>query len=124
MVLFDTTSLTVALPDLQRDLHGGVQGLAWVTDAYTLSFAACLLGAGVIADRRGARSVFTRGLAAFGALTALRRGTVNPDLGRGTRAARGCGSRAPALLAIAHRRALHRAPTTTRGYRSLGLNRR
>ncbi len=71
MVLFDTTALTVALPDVARDLHSGVQGLAWITDAYTLTFAACLLAAGVLADRQGAGRIFLRGLGGFGALSLL-----------------------------------------------------
>jgi len=66
MVLFDTTALTVALPDVARDLGSGVQGLAWVTDAYTLTFAGCLLAGGVLADRRGADRTFLAGLACFG----------------------------------------------------------
>lgn len=69
MVLFDTTALTVALPDIARSLGAGVQGLAWVTDAYTLTFAACLLTGGVIADRHGADRTFLAGLAGFGALS-------------------------------------------------------
>ena len=69
MVLFDTTALTVALPDIARDLGSGVQGLAWVTDAYTLTFAGCLLAAGVVADRHGADRTFLAGLAGFGVLS-------------------------------------------------------
>jgi DHA2 family methylenomycin A resistance protein-like MFS transporter len=69
MVLFDTTALTVALPDLARDLGGGVDALAWVTDGYTLTFAGCLLAGGVVADRRGAERTFRAGLVAFGLLS-------------------------------------------------------
>ncbi len=69
MVLFDTTALTVALPDLGRDLGGGVEGLAWAVDSYTLTFAGCLLAAGVAADRHGADRIFRLGLLAFGALS-------------------------------------------------------
>lgn len=71
MVLFDTTALTVALPDVARDLHSGVVGLAWITDAYTLTFAAFLLAAGVIADRQGSGGTFLSGLMGFGALSLL-----------------------------------------------------
>ena len=69
MVLFDTTALTVALPDVARDLGGGVQALAWVTDAYTLTFAGCLLAGGIAADRHGADRTFLVGLAGFGVLS-------------------------------------------------------
>ena len=69
MVLFDTTALTVALPDVARDLGGGVQALAWVTDAYTLTFAGCLLAGGIAADRHGADRTFLAGLTGFGVLS-------------------------------------------------------
>ena len=69
MVLFDTTALTVALPELGHDLGAGLAELAWVTDAYTLAFAGSLLAAGVASDRLGAPAVFTAGLAAFAALS-------------------------------------------------------
>jgi DHA2 family methylenomycin A resistance protein-like MFS transporter len=69
MVLLDTTVLTVALPDIGRDLHVGVTGLQWVTDAYLLPFAACLLTAGALADRWGGDRVFRAGTGAFGALS-------------------------------------------------------
>jgi DHA2 family methylenomycin A resistance protein-like MFS transporter len=69
MVLFDTTALTVALPDLARSLGSSIPGLAWVTDAYTLTFAGCLLAGGAIADRRGAGPTFLAGLAGFGVLS-------------------------------------------------------
>lgn len=69
MVLFDTTALAVALPDISRDLGGGVEGLAWITDAYTLTFAACLLAGGVVADVRGADRTFAGGLVAFGVIS-------------------------------------------------------
>lgn len=69
MVLFDTTALTVALPDIARELGSGVQGLAWITDGYTLTFAGCLLAGGVAADRHGADRTFLCGLAGFGVLS-------------------------------------------------------
>lgn len=71
MVLFDTTALTIALPDLAREFDAGVQGLAWVADGYTLTFAGCLLAGGVAADSHGADRVFMAGLGGFGALSLL-----------------------------------------------------
>jgi MFS transporter, DHA2 family, methylenomycin A resistance protein len=40
MVILDATVTNVALPSIGRGLHGGVTGLQWVVDAYTLAFAA------------------------------------------------------------------------------------
>jgi DHA2 family methylenomycin A resistance protein-like MFS transporter len=60
----------VALPSIGRGLHGGITGLQWVVDAYTLAFAALLLTGGALAERLGGRRVFTGGLVAFGAASA------------------------------------------------------
>jgi DHA2 family methylenomycin A resistance protein-like MFS transporter len=70
MVIVDTTVVNVALPAIGRDLHGGVAGLQWVVDAYTLSFAGLLLTGGALAERLGAGRVFTAGLAVFAAASA------------------------------------------------------
>src|SRR5215472_17383646 len=55
----------VALPAIGRDLHGGVAGLQWTVDAYTLSFAGLLLTGGALAERLGGRPVFAGGTALF-----------------------------------------------------------
>src|SRR5689334_25448555 len=39
----DNTVVNVALPSIQHDLHLGLSGLAWVVNAYILSFAVLLL---------------------------------------------------------------------------------
>jgi len=65
MVILDATAVNLALPAISRDLGGGVTGLQWVVDGYTLAFAALLLSAGVTGDRFGPRRVFLAGLALF-----------------------------------------------------------
>jgi MFS transporter, DHA2 family, methylenomycin A resistance protein len=70
MVIVDATIENVALPAIGRNLHGGVTGLQWVVDAYTLSFAGLLLTGGALAERLGARRVFTAGLVVFAAASA------------------------------------------------------
>lgn len=69
LVLLDTTVLTVALPDLRASTGGSLAGQQWVVDAYTVTFAAFLLGGGAAADRLGAHRVFRWGVAAFGLLS-------------------------------------------------------
>ncbi len=70
MVILDATAVNLALPALRQDLGGGITGLQWVIDGYTLAFAALLLSAGVAGDRFGARRVFLAGLAVFTAASA------------------------------------------------------
>jgi DHA2 family methylenomycin A resistance protein-like MFS transporter len=65
MVILDATVVNVALPALQRDLGGGVSGLQWVVDGYTIVFAGLLLSAGSLGDRLGGRRVFDLGLLLF-----------------------------------------------------------
>jgi DHA2 family methylenomycin A resistance protein-like MFS transporter len=65
MVILDTTVVNVALPVLGRGLHTTTSGLEWVVDGYSLAFAALLLSAGALADRRGAKAVFQSGVALF-----------------------------------------------------------
>ncbi len=65
MVMLDTTVVTVALPTIGKDLSGSLSGLQWVSNGYTLTFAALLLTAGALSDRYGGRKVFLTGLWLF-----------------------------------------------------------
>jgi EmrB/QacA subfamily drug resistance transporter len=67
ITVVDATIVNVALPTLARDLRTGTAGLQWITDAYTLTFAALLLLAGSIADRFGRHRALAAGLAVFAA---------------------------------------------------------
>lgn len=67
ITVVDGTIVNVALPTLARDLRTGISGLQWITDAYTLTFAALLLLAGAIADRWGRHRALAAGLAVFAA---------------------------------------------------------
>lgn len=65
VVTLDAVIVNVALPDIRRDLAGGMSGLQWAVDGYTLMFAALLLSAGSLSDRAGARRAFGAGLVVF-----------------------------------------------------------
>src|SRR2546429_4112161 len=58
VITLDAVVVNVALPAIRRELGGGISGLQWVVDGYTLMFAAVLLSAGALADRIGARRAF------------------------------------------------------------------
>jgi EmrB/QacA subfamily drug resistance transporter len=65
MVGLDATAVNVALPAIGHDLGGGVAGLQWTVEAYTLVVAALLLLAGSLADRLGRRRTLLAGLGLF-----------------------------------------------------------
>jgi MFS transporter, DHA2 family, methylenomycin A resistance protein len=65
VVTLDAVVVNVALPSIRGGLGGGITGLQWVVDGYTLLFAALLLSSGSLADRFGARRAFTVGVALF-----------------------------------------------------------
>ncbi|MEU6655660.1 MFS transporter [Streptomyces sp. NPDC046900] len=70
VITLDALVVNVALPAIRTDLGGGISGLQWVIDGYTLMFAALLLSAGSLSDRIGARRSFGLGLAVFVAASA------------------------------------------------------
>ncbi|MFP5345767.1 MAG: MFS transporter [Actinomycetes bacterium] len=70
VITLDAVVVNVALPAIRRELGGGITGLQWVVDGYTLMFAALLLSAGALTDRFGARRAFGVGLAVFVAASA------------------------------------------------------
>jgi MFS transporter, DHA2 family, methylenomycin A resistance protein len=65
VVTLDAVVVNVALPSMGADLGGGITGLQWVVDGYTLLFAAMLLSAGALSDRVGARQAFGCGIGLF-----------------------------------------------------------
>src|SRR5262249_21319410 len=65
----DITIVNVALPSLVRELHASNSDLQWIVDAYSLVFAALVLAAGNLSDRRGRKGVLLRGLAVFALAT-------------------------------------------------------
>jgi EmrB/QacA subfamily drug resistance transporter len=65
MNTLDQTIVNVALPTIQRDLHFTQASLAWVIDAYLITFAGALLLAGRLGDVIGRKKVFLVGLVLF-----------------------------------------------------------
>jgi DHA2 family methylenomycin A resistance protein-like MFS transporter len=65
VISLDGSVVNVALPAIQDSLHGGMTGLQWVVDGYTLMFAALMLSAGALSDRIGASRAYAVGLGAF-----------------------------------------------------------
>ncbi len=70
MDVLDTTIVTVALPSIKNDLHFDDTSLAWVINAYMLTFGGFLLLGGRLGDLYGHRKWFLIGIAGF-AFTSL-----------------------------------------------------
>jgi EmrB/QacA subfamily drug resistance transporter len=71
MIILDMTIVNVALPSIQRDLHFTQANLAWVVNAYLITFGGLLLLAGRLGDLLGRRNLFLAGLTLFVAASAL-----------------------------------------------------
>jgi EmrB/QacA subfamily drug resistance transporter len=65
MNVLDTTVANIALKPIRNDLGFSDAGLAWVVNAYMLTFGGLLLLAGRIGDLYGRRRVFLAGLTVF-----------------------------------------------------------
>jgi EmrB/QacA subfamily drug resistance transporter len=65
MVALDGTIVAVANPAIQSHLHTSLAGIQWVTNAYLLALAVCLITIGKVGDRLGHRKVFLTGVAGF-----------------------------------------------------------
>ncbi len=65
MIVVDTTVVNVALPSIRNDLGFSQTSLAWVVNAYMLTFGGFLLLAGRLGDLLGHRRLFLGGVAGF-----------------------------------------------------------
>ncbi|MCC6830905.1 MAG: DHA2 family efflux MFS transporter permease subunit [Thermoleophilia bacterium] len=65
MIVLDSTVVNVALPSIRADLGFSESELAWVVNAYLLTFGGFLLLGGRLGDLFGRRRLFLGGVAAF-----------------------------------------------------------
>ena len=65
MIVLDMTVVNVALPSIRADLEMSESSLAWVVNAYLLTFGGFLLLGGRLGDLFGHRRLFMAGIAAF-----------------------------------------------------------
>lgn len=65
MIVLDTTIVNVALPSIRADLGFTETSLAWVVNAYMLTFGGFLLLGGRLGDLFGQRRLFLLGIALF-----------------------------------------------------------
>jgi EmrB/QacA subfamily drug resistance transporter len=92
MNTLDQTIVNVALPTIQHDLHFTQASLAWVIDAYLITFAGALLLAGRLGDLIGRKKVFLVGVALFTLASAACGAADTQALLIGARFAQGLGA--------------------------------
>ena len=102
VVVLDAAIVNVALPSIGRALDFSQDNLAWVVNAYTLTFGGFLLLGGRLADLLGRRKLFMIGLVVF-SLASLLGGLAQSEAWLiGARALQGLGAAlvSPAALSI------------------------
>ena len=65
MIVLDSSIVNVALPSIQADLGFSRSTLAWVVNAYLLTFGGFLLLSGRLGDLLGSKRVFLGGVVSF-----------------------------------------------------------
>src|SRR2546423_8406423 len=65
MIVLDATIVNVALPSIRQDLHFSQTSLAWVVNAYLLTYGGFLLLGGRLGDLFGHRRLFLAGITLF-----------------------------------------------------------
>ncbi len=65
MIVLDLTVVNIALPSIAHGLHFSASSLAWVLNAYSLTFGGLLLLGGRAGDILGRRRMFLAGIAIF-----------------------------------------------------------
>src|SRR3954468_391891 len=71
MIVLDQSIVNVALPSIRTDLGFSQASLAWVDNAYLLTFGGFLLLAGRLGDLRGNKRVFLGGVVSFTVASAV-----------------------------------------------------
>jgi EmrB/QacA subfamily drug resistance transporter len=102
LTFMDMTIVSVALGNVQSNLHAGVTQLQWVVNGYGLTFAAFMLLGGTLGDRLGRKKVMLGGLLLFAAGSLLGALATNPDILIAGRVIMGIGAAAsePGTLSI------------------------
>src|SRR5919204_411205 len=102
MVILDVSIVNVALPSIKHALGFSTNGLQWVLNAYTLTFAGFLLLGGRASDLFGRRRMFIAGTLLFSVASLAAALAPSPGILLAARAIQGIGGAiiSPATLAI------------------------
>lgn len=101
MATLDNLVTTSALPVVARDLSASLEQVQWISNAYTLTFAALMLTAAALGDRLGRRTAFLAGIAVFTAGSVAAALSTSPGALIAARAVQGVGAAAIVPLSLA-----------------------
>ena len=111
MIVLDATIVNVALPSIRDDLGFTEESLAWVVNAYLLTFGGFLLLGGRLGDLFGHRRLFLGGIALF-TLASLACGlSTSQGFLIGARAVQGLGGAVVSAVALSLLMVLFQDPT-------------
>ncbi len=100
MIVLDTTVVNVALPSIREDLGFSEASLAWIVNAYLLTFGGFLLLGGRLGDLFGHRRLFLIGIALFTAASLACGLAQSQEFLVGARAVQGFGGAIVAVVAL------------------------
>ena len=100
MIVLDVTIVGVALPSIREDLGFSEESLAWVVNAYILTFGGFLLLGGRLGDLFGHRRLFLIGIALFTAASLACGLASSQSVLIGARAVQGLGGAIVAAVAL------------------------
>ena len=100
MIVLDTTIVNVALPSIRQDLGFTETSLAWVVNAYLLTFGGFLLLGGRLGDLFGHRRLFLLGLTLFTAASVACGLSTSQEFLVGARAIQGLGGAIVSVVAL------------------------
>lgn len=100
MIVLDVTIVGVALPSIREDLGFSEESLAWVVNAYLITFGGFLLLGGRLGDLFGHRKLFLLGIALFTLASAACGFATSQEMLVGARAVQGIGGAVVSAVAL------------------------
>jgi EmrB/QacA subfamily drug resistance transporter len=100
MIVLDVTIVGVALPSIREDLGFSEESLAWVVNAYLITFGGFLLLGGRLGDLFGHRRLFLGGIALFTLASTACGLATSQELLVGARAVQGLGAAVVSAVAL------------------------
>ncbi len=100
MIVLDVTIVGVALPSIREDLGFSEESLAWVVNAYLITFGGFLLLGGRLGDLFGHRRLFLLGIALFTIASAACGFATSQGMLVGARAVQGIGGAVVSAVAL------------------------